>query len=86
MLCSVLLHHVAQLVRLLLRFSQFGVLVAELSVQVLFGAGKGLHVKAQHFQGSFGGSHYIFFHLQKLSVALLLSGQSPLQLRHPILQ
>jgi hypothetical protein len=55
-------------------------------MQVLFGAGKGLHVKAQRYQGSFGGFRCVFFRLQQLSVALLLSGQPPLQLRHPTLQ
>jgi hypothetical protein len=55
-------------------------------VQVLLGAGKGLHVKAQRFQGNFGGFRYIFFRLQHLLVALLLSGQPPLQLRHPIVK
>jgi hypothetical protein len=86
MLCSVPLHHVAQLARLFLCFSQFGLLVEQLSVQVLLGAGKGLHVKAQLFQGSFRGFRCVFFRLQQLSVALLLSGQPPLQLRHPILK
>jgi hypothetical protein len=55
-------------------------------VQVLLGAGKGLHVKAQRFQGSFGGFRCVFFRLQQLSVVLLLSGQPTLQLCHPILK
>jgi hypothetical protein len=55
-------------------------------MQVLLGAGKGLHVKAQRFQGSFGGFRCILFRLQQLSVALLLSGQPPLQLCNSILK
>jgi hypothetical protein len=74
------------LARFPLCFGQLGFLVEELSLQVLLGAGQGLHVAAKCFKGSFGGFRCVFLRLQQLSVPLLRGSQSPLQLRHSILK
>jgi hypothetical protein len=42
-------------------FGQLGLLVDELSVQVLLGVAQGLHIEAQRFKGSFGGFRCILF-------------------------
>jgi hypothetical protein len=86
MLCAIPLQHTIQPARFVSRFSQPGVLVAELGVQVLFCASKVLHVEVQCFQSSMGGFRFVMFRSQQLLVSFLLSGQPSLQLCHPTLQ
>jgi hypothetical protein len=64
MLRAVPLQHVAQLAQFVLCFGQLGLLVAELGAQILFCAGKVLHVKAQHLQGSLGSFRFILLRPQ----------------------
>jgi hypothetical protein len=64
MLCAIPLQDAIQPAHFVLCFGQPGVLVAELSVQVLFCAGKVLHVEVQCFQSSMGGFRFVLFHPQ----------------------